>query len=173
MSKSKTTKKVQRVLLEERPEIGHTLFLIISAVMLIDDLPILLISLALDLPWLVTSIVFAVNVLVFGSILMFIHFRRVCLTDRRVMVRFGAFRSSVPLKSVSLVARQNPPRWQMMSGLVSAFRGRLVYCFKSTSPFIMVQRTSGMSKALYFNVRNAEAFTRKLKEAKTVALSTQ
>jgi hypothetical protein len=171
MTKKINARKVQRVLLQEKPEIGHTFFLIISAVMLIDDLPILLISLVLNLPWVVTSIVFAVNVLVFGSIFMFIHFRGVSLTDRRVIVRFGAFRSSVPLKSVRSVAKQNPPRWQIMSGLVSAFRGRLVYCFKSTSPFIMLKRTSGVSKSLYFNVSNAHVFIRKLNEAKREELS--
>jgi hypothetical protein len=171
MIQSMASRPIQRILLEEKPEIGRAVFYVISAVMLVEDLLIFLIIVSLDLPWLVTSIVFAVNVLVFGSILTFIRFRRVCLTDRRVMVQFGVFKSSVTLSSIRLVARQNPPRWQMKSGLVSAFRGRLVYCFNNTSPFVMVERTSGMSKALFFNVISAEAFIRKLKEAKRTMFS--
>jgi hypothetical protein len=145
---------------------GRALFSLVAALMLIDDLPILLITLSLNLPWFATSVVFAVNVLVFGSIFIFIHFRRVCLTDRKIVVQFGFFKSSIPLASIRRVDNRNPPRWQMISGMVLPFGGRLVYCFDHDSPFIMIERNSGISKALYFNVSNSQAFMRKLKEAK-------
>lgn len=168
MSKSVAKRTAQRVLLEEKPEIGHEFFLLISVVMLIEDLPILLIISSLQLSWLVTNIIFAVNVFVFGLIFIFIHFRRVCLTDRRIVVRFGIFRSSVPLTSIRSVASQNPPKWQRLSGLVSPFGGRLVYCFRRSSAFVMVDRDSGISRTLYFNVSNPSDFIRKLN--KTIRL---
>jgi len=162
----------QRILIDEKPEIGRALFSVVAAVMLIDDLPILLIALSLNLPWSVTSVVFAVNVLVFGSIFIFIHFRRVRMTDREIVVQFGFFKSSIPLASIRRVDDRSPPRWQMLSGMVSPFGGRLVYCFNHDSPFIMIERNSGISKTLYFNVSNPKAFRWKLKEVqKTDELS--
>jgi hypothetical protein len=165
MSKSAANRTAQRALLDEKPEIGHELFLVISAVMLIDDLLFLLIILSLELPWLVANVAIAVNVLVFGFLFIFIHSRRVCLTDRMIVVRFGIFRSSIPLSSVRSVTIQNPPRWQRLGGLVSPFRGRLVYCFKRSSPFVMVERDSRILRTLYFNVSNAPDFIRKLNKA--------
>jgi hypothetical protein len=156
----------QRILIDEKPKMGGALFSVVAAVMLIDDLPILLIALSLNLPWFVTSVAFAVNILVFGSIFIFIHFRRVRLTDRGIVVQFGFFKSSIPLASTRRVNDRSPPRWQMISGMVSLFGGRLVYCFNHDSPFVMIERNSGISKVLYFNVSNSQAFMTKLKEVK-------
>jgi hypothetical protein len=154
----------ENVLVEERPEIDHRLFLVISTVMLIDDLLVLLVILSLQLSWIVANIFLALNVLVFGFLFIFIHYRRVLLTDCKLLVQFGLFRSSVLLSSIRQVTVQGPPKWQMLGGLVSLFRDRLVYCFGSRSPFVKVERRSGVAKTLYFNVRNAPDFVRKLRQ---------
>ncbi len=156
------------VLFDEKPEVDRGLFLVISAVMLLDDVSILVIMLSLELPWLIANIVLSVNVIVFGFLFIFIHFREVKLTNRRILVRFGLFRSSVSLSSIRSVSVQNPPRWQRLGAVVSPFGGRLVFCFKHNSPFIMVERDSATFKTLFFNVSNASNFMKKLEKARRV-----
>jgi len=155
-------KATEHVLYEEKPEIDSALFKALLVLMIMDNLVIGLVLVYLGLPWIVLTSVFVVEGAVLGLILSFLYSRKVMLSNWRVFVRFGPVRSSIPLSIVRSFSVQNPSGWHTSGSGVSPGRGKLVYCFNPSSPFVMIERDTKRFGRVFFNVDDPSRFTRTL-----------
>ena len=155
-------KATEHVLYEEKPEIDSALFKALFALIIMDNIVIGLVLVYLRLPWIVLIPVLVIEAFVFGLILSFLYSRKVMLSNWRIFVRFGPARSSIPLSAVRSFSVQNLSSWHTSSSGVSPGRGKLVYCFRTGSPFVMIERDTERFRRVFFNVEDPSRFTRTL-----------
>jgi hypothetical protein len=153
----------ERVLFEEKPEADLGLLYAIAVMIVFDDIVITLLMINLGAPELLVGVILALNAVLFALVYSFTRLRKVKLTDRRVIVRFGISRSSILIPNMRSVTVEDPPTWNR-SGLVSGWRGRTVYCFKGSSPFVKIEYGTGKLRSVFFNVDRLPEFVAKLRK---------
>lgn len=153
----------ERVLFEENPEADLGLLYAIAVMIVFDDIVITLLMINLGAPQLMVGVIFVLNAILFALVYSFFRLRRVKLTDQRVIVRFGISRSSIRIPNIRSVTVEDPPSWNR-SGLVSGWRGRTVYCFKGSSPFVKIEYGTGKPRSIFFNIDRLPEFIAKLKK---------
>lgn len=153
----------ERVLFEEKPEADLGLLYAIVVMIVFDDIVITLLVINLEAPELMVGVILALNAILFALVFSFASLRKVKLTDRRVVVRFGISRSAIRIPNIRSVAVEDPPSWNR-SGLVSGWRGRTVYCFKGSSPFVKIEYGNGKLRSVFFNIDRLPEFIAKLKK---------
>lgn len=167
MMKDSVHKRVfERVLFEEKPKTDTSFFAAIVAMLLIDDFVVALVLLYLDIPREVLYVVVVINILLIGFVYSYVHSRSVKLTDQRIYIRFGISRSSILVSDIRSFSVSDPPTWSKMGPGVSGWRGRKAYCFKTGSPFVMIEHGKGKPRRLFFNVDRLPEFITKLREIK-------
>jgi hypothetical protein len=156
----------ERVLFEEKPRSDNSFFAAIVSMLLIDDLVVVLLLLYFNVPKEVIYGVLGMNILLAGIVYSYVHFRTVKLTDRRIYIRFGLSRSSVPLADIRSFSVSDPPSWGKLGPGVSGFRGRKVFCFSTSSTFLMIEHGTKKPRSLFFNVDHLQEFIAKLRQVK-------
>ena len=165
MSKEGVHKRFfERVLFEEKPKSERSFFAAIVLILLIDDLIVALLLIYVNVPREVMYGVVVINILLIGFVYSYLHFRSVKLTDQRIYIRFGLSRSSVPLSNIRSFSVSDPPFWSKIGPGVSGFRGRKVYCFNTSSPFLMIEHGIKKPKRLFFSIEHLPQFIIKLRE---------
>jgi hypothetical protein len=151
----------ERVLFEEKPEADLGLLYAIAVMVAFDDVVITLLLINLDASQLMIGVILAFNAVLFAFVFSFVRLRKVKLTTRRVVVRFGISRSVILISNIRSVTVEDPPGWNR-AGLVSGWRGRVVYCFKGSSPFVKIEYGTGKLRRVFFNVDRLPEFIAKL-----------
>jgi len=164
--KSAEKRVMERVLFTEKPETDTGLFAAVAGIVVMDNFVVVLLLLYLSLPELVVILVLISNILIFGLIYSYVRFREVRLTNQRIFVRFGISRTSIPISNIRSFTVSDPPSWTTWTAGVSGWRSRVVYCFKSASPFVMIERDTKKLRRVYFNVNDLSNFIVKLKKLK-------
>ena len=95
-----TSRPRERVLFEEKPEVDLGLLYAVTVMLVFDDIVMTLLLINLGAPELMVTIILVINAVLFALIFSYAHLRRVTLTDRRVVVRFGISRTSIPISSI-------------------------------------------------------------------------
>jgi hypothetical protein len=157
---------LERVLFEEKPSADTGLFVALAVILLIDDLAIALLLLYFNIPREVLYVVAVINILLLGFLYSFVTFRRVKLTDQRVYIRFGISRSSILVSDMRFFSVSDPPAWSRMVPGVPGWRGKRVYCFKTGSPFVMIEHGTGKPRRVFFNVDHLPEFVAMLRALK-------
>jgi len=157
---------MERVLFTEKPETDAGLFVAVAAIVVTDNIVVVLLLLYLSLPELVVILVLISNILILGLVYSYVRFREVRLTNQRIFVRFGISRTSIPISNIRSFYVSDPPSWTTWTAGVSGWRSRVVYCFKSTSPFVMIERDTKKLRRVYFNVNDLPNFIAKLRKLK-------
>jgi hypothetical protein len=152
----------ERILFEEKPEADLGLLYAIVVMVLIDDIILTLLLIHLGAPQLLVIVVIGMNAALLALAFSFVRLRKVRLTDRRVVLRFGISGSSILLSNIRSVGVEDPPTWNKI-GLVSGWRGTAVYCFKSSSPFVKLEYGTRKLRKVFFNVDRLPEFITKLK----------
>jgi hypothetical protein len=156
----------ERVLFEEKPKTDASFFAAIVLMLLIDDFVVALLLLYLNVPREVIYALVFINILMIAFVYFYVHFRSVKLTDWGIYIRFGMSRSAIRISDVTSFAVSDPPAWSKMGPGVSGWRGKKVYCFKTSSPFVMIEHGSRRPKRVFFNVDRLSEFMVKLREIK-------
>nr|MDO8098814.1 hypothetical protein [Candidatus Njordarchaeota archaeon] len=157
---------MERIIFKEKPETDSGLFSAVAAIVVIDNFVVLLLLFYLDLAKFLVILILSVDILIIGVIYSFIQFREVRLTNKRILVRFGIYRSSIPISNIRSFSVEDPRSWTTWTPGVSGWRSRVVYCFKSTSPFVMIERDTKKLRRVYFNVNDLPNFIARLGKLK-------
>jgi hypothetical protein len=157
---------MERVLFSEKPETDSGLFAAVAAIVGFDSIVMLLLLFYLSVPWFVIILILSGDVSIVVVIYSFIRFREVRITNKRVIIRFGVHRSSIPISNIRKFSVEDPPSWTTWTSGVSGWRSRVVYCFKSSSPFVMIERDTIKLRRVYFNVADLPNFITRLRKLK-------